>query len=120
MVSPGRNWLQTAEGLPAAQNGVAQGTRQGQCDTIRKGQTDVREKASGATGMQQWHEGPRRNPAATSEEGDDNRQRHQKAELKTASTSGKQNDTQQDLQGDPRAEDREASSRDFQWVTKNE
>jgi hypothetical protein len=72
--------------------------------------TDVREEASGEAGMQKWHKGTRRNPAATSEEG----------ELHIAITPGKLNNTQQNLQEEARAGDREASCRDFKWVAKNE
>jgi hypothetical protein len=69
--------------------------------------------------MQQCHNGPRHNLPATFEEGEENQQ-HQGTELKRVITSGKQNIAQQDLQGDPRAGDHEASSQDFQWVVKNE
>jgi hypothetical protein len=61
--------------------------------------TDVREKTSGATGMQQRHEEPRH---------------------KRAITSGKQEHIQQDIQADRRAEYREANSRVVCQDSKNE
>jgi hypothetical protein len=42
--------------------------------------------------MQQWHKEPMRMTEATSEEGVDNRQRHQKTKQETGAMSGKQGD----------------------------
>jgi hypothetical protein len=74
---------------------------------------------TGATGMQQWHKGSRHNLVVMSEEGNNNWTRHQRMELKKAIMSGEQN-IQQDHKAEFQTGDHEASSRDFQWVTKNE
>jgi hypothetical protein len=51
--------------------------------------TDFREETSGTTGMQQRNKGPRHKMVTTSEEGEDNRQRHQRTKQETGATSGK-------------------------------
>jgi hypothetical protein len=60
-----------------------------------------------------WNTEPRLRTAATSEEGENNRQRIQRTELETAATSRKQDNTQQDLQGDPSTADHKENSQDF-------
>jgi hypothetical protein len=70
---------------------VTEKADQRQCCIRKPGMTDVGGK-SGATGMQQWHKGLRCNLAATSEEGDDNRQWHQRTNQDTGATSRKPDD----------------------------
>jgi hypothetical protein len=61
--------------------------------------TDVREETSGATGIQQ---------------------RHKEPSPKRAITSGKQENTQQDVQADRRAGDHKANSLDFHQTAENQ
>jgi hypothetical protein len=61
----------------------------GQCLKGNLEKTDVREETSGETGRHQWTKEPRLKKAATSEEGEDNRQRHQRTEQETGATSVK-------------------------------
>jgi hypothetical protein len=63
---------------------------QGQGYTKYLERTDGRQDMMEGLGMQQWHKEPRCNPAATSEEGEDNRQRHQGTKHKTSAVTGKQ------------------------------
>jgi hypothetical protein len=55
--------------------------------------TDLREETSGDTGRHQWNKEPRLKKHLTSEEGEDNRQLHQRTEQETGITSGKQDST---------------------------
>jgi hypothetical protein len=76
---------------------------------IQKGH--VRDQTSGEIGRHQWTNESRVKTAATSEEGEDNRQWHQGTEQEARAKSGKQISTQQYLQDDCRAGDRKANSR---------
>jgi hypothetical protein len=53
---------------------------------------DVQKETSGETGRHQWHKEPRRKTAAKSEEGEDNRQRHQRMKQEMVATSEKRED----------------------------
>jgi DNA-binding PadR family transcriptional regulator len=52
-------------------------------------------------GRRQGNKGPTQQIATISDEGEENRERHQRVELKTASTSGKQRNTLENPQEDP-------------------
>jgi hypothetical protein len=71
---------------------------QGQCCKGNPEKTDVWEEMPGETGKHHWNKKPKLKTAATSEEGEDNLQWHQKTEQEIASTSGKQDNIRQDLQ----------------------
>jgi hypothetical protein len=73
---------------------------------------DVRDETSGKTGMQQWNRKPRLKTVAMSEERD-NRQQHQRTKQEARATSGKQDNSWQDLQEDCSARGSKANSRDF-------
>jgi hypothetical protein len=53
---------------------------------------DTQEETTDTPGRQLWIKGPKHNPAATSEEKDDNQQWHQKTKQKTGNTSQKCDD----------------------------
>jgi hypothetical protein len=79
---------------PLCRSGTVQGTwlsgnGQGQCCTRNPERTDVQEETSGEIGRHQLHKEPRCKTAATSEDGDDNRHRHQRTKQETGATSGK-------------------------------
>jgi hypothetical protein len=65
---------------------------QGQCCKGHVDKMDVREQTSGETGRHHWNKELRLKTAATSEEGDDKRQRHQRTKQETGATSGKRED----------------------------
>jgi hypothetical protein len=94
---------------------MAEGIRQGQCSTENPERVSGREDTLEGPGMKKWNKEPKLKAEATSEEGKENRQRHQ-----TAITSGKQNNTRQDFQEDRRNGDRQAKSRIFRQDSKNE
>jgi hypothetical protein len=56
---------------------------------------DAREEITDAPERQQGNNGPRRQTAAVSEEGEDNREQHRRVELRTAITSGKRSNAQE-------------------------
>jgi hypothetical protein len=70
---------------------------------------DVREETSGETENHQWNKEPKLKTAAMSEEGEDSQQQHQRAEQEMESTSGKQDNTWQNLQEDHRVGGRKAN-----------
>jgi hypothetical protein len=71
-----------------------------------------------AATWQQAKKEPRRQAAALFKEGEDNHKLHLRVELRTAITSGKRKNAQQDPTWDLQREYRETSSRNFKWVTK--
>lgn len=68
---------------------------------------------SGETGRHHWNKEPKLKTAAASEEGEGNRQRHQRMEQETEATSGKQGNTLWGLQEDSGAGGCKANSWDF-------
>jgi hypothetical protein len=96
-MDPGKWWVIKEVGhlqrdeLPC-RSGKAQETQQGHGCTKNPERTDVQKETSGTTGMQQWHKGPRHNLAPTSNEGDDNRQQHQRTQQETGVMSEKHED----------------------------
>jgi hypothetical protein len=112
-----RSWPPPAEGwltVPFLQHA---------CDTVIRDQERMRlcleprkdghsVEMPGKTGRHQWCKEPRHETAATSEEGEDNRQRHQRTKQETWAMSGKR----EDIRGprtNSRVGDHEASRRDF-------
>jgi hypothetical protein len=113
----------------------SQELRPAQCGTGNPERTDVREETLEGPRMQQWHKGPRPKTAATrqqankrprrqvaaiSEEGQGNHERHRSVEHRTAFTAGKQRNAHENPILDFQREDQETSSRNVQWVTKND
>jgi hypothetical protein len=58
--------------------------------------TDAQGECADTLRRQKGSEGPRRQPAAMSEEGEDNHERHRRAEIRAAITSGKPRNAQED------------------------
>jgi hypothetical protein len=58
---------------------------------------ETQEEIMDAPERQQGNKGPRQQPAAISREGEENREQNQRVELRTASTSGKRRNTQENL-----------------------
>jgi hypothetical protein len=81
--------------------------------------TDAREETTDAPGRQQRNKEPRTKGAAASEEGEDNRQRHQRMSQKTKAKSGKLEGIMRSATNS-RVGGREASSRDLLKTAENE
>jgi hypothetical protein len=70
---------------------------QGQRGTRNLERTDAQKETTDALGRQQVNKGPRPQIAAISVDGEDNRERHQKVELRTAIIPRKRRNTQENL-----------------------
>jgi hypothetical protein len=89
-IAPGTHWIaegigrHTQEGAPPCKSGMAQEehsqkrVHEGQCGARNPETTDVREKTSARTGMQQWHKKPSCWRTGTSEQREENRQEYRR------------------------------------------
>jgi hypothetical protein len=80
------------------------GSRQGQGCTRNPERKDILDETSDETRRHQGNKEPSLKTAATSEEGDDNRQRHQSMKQETGARSWEREDNRQDLRENHRLE----------------